>query len=215
MIRLEQISKQYPFGKTMRTVLEDVNLTIARGEKIGILGKNGAGKSTLVRILGGAEKASAGIIHKDMSISWPIAFGGAFQGSLTGYDNVRFVCRVYGVPYADILDFVHDFTELGEYLKEPVRVYSSGMRSKLAFAISMAIDFDCYLVDEVISVGDARFKKKCEEELFEKRADRAMVMVSHDLGIVKKYCTKAAILNAGRLTVYDEMEEAFEVYLGL
>ncbi len=212
MIKLENVSKLYPFGKGKRAVLKDINLTIHDGEKIGILGRNGAGKSTLVRILGGAERPSSGRIIKDMNISWPLAFGGAFQGSLTGADNVRFVSRVYGVDYRESLAFVESFAELGNYLYEPVRVYSSGMRAKLAFAISMAIDFDCYLIDEVISVGDATFKKKCQEELFEKRAHKAMVMVSHELAIVKNYCDKAAILQAGELTVYENMEEAFEVY---
>ena len=212
MIKLENVSKLYPFGKGKRAVLKDINLTIHDGEKIGILGRNGAGKSTLVRILGGAERPSSGRIIKDMNISWPLAFGGAFQGSLTGADNVRFVSRVYGVDYRESLAFVESFAELGNYLYEPVRVYSSGMRAKLAFAISMAIDFDCYLIDEVISVGDATFKKKCQEELFEKRAHKAMVMVSHELAIVKNYCDKAAILQAGELTVYEDMEEAFEVY---
>lgn len=212
MIKLENVSKLYPFGKGKRAVLKDINLTIHDGEKIGILGRNGAGKSTLVRILGGAERPSSGRIIKDMNISWPLAFGGAFQGSLTGADNVRFVSRVYGVDYRESLAFVESFAELGNYLYEPVRVYSSGMRAKLAFAISMAIDFDCYLIDEVISVGDATFKKKCQEELFEKRAHKAMVMVSHELAIVKNYCDKAAILQAGELKVYENMEEAFEVY---
>ncbi len=212
MIKLENVSKLYPFGKGKRAVLKDINLTIHDGEKIGILGRNGAGKSTLVRILGGAERPSSGRIIKDMNISWPLAFGGAFQGSLTGADNVRFVSRVYGVDYRESLAFVESFAELGNYLYEPVRVYSSGMRAKLAFAISMAIDFDCYLIDEVISVGDATFKKKCQEELFEKRAHKAMVMVSHELPIVKNHCDKAAILQAGELTVYEDMEEAFEVY---
>lgn len=215
MIKLENVSKLYPFGKGKRAVLKDINLTINSGEKIGILGRNGAGKSTLVRILGGAERPSSGRIIKDMNISWPLAFGGAFQGSLTGADNVRFVSRVYGVDYHKSLAFVEEFAELGNYLYEPVRVYSSGMRAKLAFAISMAIDFDCYLIDEVISVGDATFKKKCQEELFVKRADRAMVMVSHELPIVKNHCDKAAILKAGELVVYEDMEEAFRVYKDL
>ncbi|STZ07759.1 Polysialic acid transport ATP-binding protein KpsT [Moraxella caprae] len=141
-----------------------------------------------------------------------MAFGGAFQGSLTGADNVRFVSRVYDVDYKTALVFVESFAELGKYLYEPVRVYSSGMRAKLAFAISMAIDFDCYLIDEVTSVGDATFKRKCQEELFEERADRALVMVSHELNNIKQHCDKVAILQAGELTVYEDMDEAFEIY---
>lgn len=212
MIRLENITKAYPFGKGKRDVLKDINLTIDNGEKVGILGRNGAGKSTLVRLLGGVEKPTSGRIIKDMNISWPIAFSGAFQGSLTGADNVRFVCRVYDTDYESAMVFVESFAELGKYLYEPVKVYSSGMKARLAFAISMAIDFDCYLIDEVISVGDASFKNKCQTELFEKRTHKSMILVSHELNLVKKYCDKAAILNAGELTVFDDMEEAFRVY---
>lgn len=212
MIILENITKAYPFGKGKRDVLKDINFTIDNGEKVGILGRNGAGKSTLVRLLGGVEKPTSGRIIKDMNISWPIAFSGAFQGSLTGADNVRFVCRVYDADYESAMVFVESFAELGKYLYEPVKVYSSGMRARLAFAISMAIDFDCYLIDEVISVGDASFKNRCQTELFEKRTHKSMILVSHELNLVKKYCDKAAILNAGELTVFDDMEEAFKVY---
>jgi capsule polysaccharide export ATP-binding protein ctrD len=212
MIRLEHVTKAYPFGKGKREVLKDINFTLQKGEKIGILGRNGAGKSTLVRVLGGAEKPTSGKITKNMSISWPLAFSGAFQGSLTGVDNVRFVCRIYNKDYHEAMMMVESFAELGKYLYEPVKVYSSGMKARLAFAISMAVDFDCYLIDEVISVGDASFKQKCQIELFEKRAHKSMILVSHELNIVKQYCDKAAILKAGEMTVYENMDEAFEVY---
>jgi len=215
MIRLEHVTKAYPFGKGKREVLKDINFTLQKGEKIGILGRNGAGKSTLVRVLGGAEKPTSGKITKNMSISWPLAFSGAFQGSLTGVDNVRFVCRIYNKDYHEAMMMVESFAELGKYLYEPVKVYSSGMKARLAFAISMAVDFDCYLIDEVISVGDASFKQKCQIELFEKRAHKSMILVSHELNIVKQYCDKAAILKAGEMTVYENMDEAFEVYKDL
>lgn len=215
MIQLEHVTKAYPFGKGKREVLKDINFTLQKGEKIGILGRNGAGKSTLVRVLGGAEKPTSGKITKNMSISWPLAFSGAFQGSLTGVDNVRFVCRIYNKDYHEAMMMVESFAELGKYLYEPVKVYSSGMKARLAFAISMAVDFDCYLIDEVISVGDASFKQKCQIELFEKRAHKSMILVSHELNIVKQYCDKAAILKAGEMTVYEDMEEAFGVYKNL
>ncbi|MGP1604906.1 MAG: ABC transporter ATP-binding protein [Moraxella sp.] len=215
MIRLEHVTKAYPFGKGKREVLKDINFTLQKGEKIGILGRNGAGKSTLVRVLGGAEKPTSGKITKNMSMSWPLAFSGAFQGSLTGVDNVRFVCRIYNKDYHEAMMMVESFAELGKYLYEPVKVYSSGMKARLAFAISMAVDFDCYLIDEVISVGDASFKQKCQIELFEKRAHKSMILVSHELNIVKQYCDKAAILKAGEMTVYENMDEAFEVYKDL
>lgn len=161
MIILENIVKSYPVKGGRRNVLDGINLTLNAGEKIGILGRNGAGKSTLVRILGGVEKPTSGTMIKDMRMSWPLAFGGAFQGTLTGADNVRFVCRVYKTDYEKAMELVESFAELGKYLYEPVKVYSSGMRARLAFAISLAIEFDCYLIDEIISVGDANFHRKC------------------------------------------------------
>lgn len=212
MISLENVVKSYPIKGGKRNVLNGISLTVNRGEKIGILGRNGAGKSTLIRILGGVEKPTSGIIRRNMSISWPLAFSGAFQGSLTGADNVRFVCRVYNTDYDKAMSLVDSFAELGKYLYEPVKVYSSGMRARLAFAISMAVDFDCYLIDEVISVGDASFHRKCEIELFEKRVDRAMIIVSHELHNIREHCNCVAILNGGRLSMYEDVEEAFAIY---
>jgi capsular polysaccharide transport system ATP-binding protein len=206
------IRKAYATGSGPVTVLDGVDLTIARGETIGILGRNGAGKSTLVRIIGGAESPDAGEIERSMSVSWPLAFGGGFQSSLTGLDNLRFICRVYGVDPEACLPFVYDFTELGVYLTEPVRTYSSGMRARLAFATSMVVDFDCYLVDEIVAVGDSRFQAKCHEELFVKRADRALIIVSHDPGFVRNHCQKAHVLRDGKLHRFDSVDEAFEYY---
>ncbi len=195
-----------------RKVLDNINLTISPGEKIGILGKNGAGKSTLIRILSGAEEPSSGGIVRDMNISWPLAFSGTFQGSLTGADNVRFVCRVYNTDYKRAMEMVNSFAELGKYLYEPVKVYSSGMRARLAFAISLAVDFDCYLIDEVISVGDASFHHKCQIELFEKRAHKAMVIVSHELHNIREHCDRVAILNNGILNMFEDIEAAIALY---
>jgi capsular polysaccharide transport system ATP-binding protein len=212
MITLTDIRKSYPTRSGLHTVLNGINLTIAPGEKIGILGRNGAGKSTLIRILSGAERPDSGKIHRGMSISWPLAFGGAFQGSLTGLDNLKFICRVYGVDYRDKIDYVQDFAELGKYFREPVKTYSNGMRSRLAFAISMAVEFDCFLIDEIISVGDARFHAKCQTELFEKRKDRAMVMVSHELHNLKEHCQRVFVLHQGDLLSFASNEEAYEFY---
>lgn len=206
------IRKAYATGSGPVTVLDGVDLTIAPSETIGILGRNGAGKSTLVRIIGGAESPDAGEIERNMSVSWPLAFGGGFQSGLTGLDNLRFICRVYGVDPEACLPFVYDFTELGVYLKEPVRTYSSGMRARLAFAASMVVDFDCYLVDEIVAVGDSRFQAKCHEELFVKRADRALIIVSHNPAFVRKHCQKAHVLRDGKLHCFDAVDEAFEYY---
>lgn len=212
MIMMNAISKTYSTGSGPNRVLDGVDLEIRRGEAIGILGRNGAGKSTLVRIIGGAETPDSGTIERSMSVSWPLAFSGGFQGSLTGLDNLRFICRVYGVDAEACLPFVHEFTELGVYLNEPVKSYSSGMRARLAFATSMVVDFDCYLVDEIVAVGDSRFQAKCHEELFVKRADRALIIVSHDPGYVRSHCQRAAVLRDGKLHHFASVDDAFAYY---
>ena len=212
MIELANVRKTYHTRAGQHTVLDGVDLTIRRGEKIGILGCNGAGKSTLIRILSGAEQPSAGRVRRGMTLSWPLAFGGAFQGSLSGLDNLKFICRVYGVPHTDKVAYVEDFSELGKYMREPVKTYSAGMRARLAFAISMAIEFDCFLIDEIISVGDARFHDKCQHELFEKRKDRAFLMVSHVANNIREHCDRAGVLVAGKLHLFDGIDTAFEFY---
>jgi capsular polysaccharide transport system ATP-binding protein len=200
MIALSDVCKRYPVRGGEVTVLDHVNLVIPPGEKVGILGRNGAGKSTLIRLISGAERPSSGQIDRSMSVSWPLAFGGAFQGALTGLDNLRFICRIYGRSTEDKIGFVQEFSELGKYLYEPVRTYSAGMRARLAFAISMVVEFDCFLIDEIIAVGDARFHQKCQTELFEKRGDRAMIIVSHDANFIREHCNHAAVLVGGKLS---------------
>ena len=212
MIHIEHVTKRYATRHGNVTVLDDVNLTIRPGEKVGILGRNGAGKSTIIRLISGAERPSAGHIRREMSVSWPLAFGGAFQGSLTGLDNLRFICRVYGKSTEDKIAYVQEFSELGRYLREPVKTYSAGMRARLAFAISMVVEFDCFLIDEIVAVGDSRFHEKCRIELFEKRKDRAMIIVSHDPGYVREHCDRAAVLVRGKLTPFNHVDDAFALY---
>lgn len=212
MIQLINVSKKYHTRNGWTTVLNDVNLTLKRGQKLGVLGRNGAGKSTLIRLMSGAEPPSSGKIIREMSISWPLAFSGGFQGSLTGIDNLKFICRVYGADYQKVRDYVEDFAELGKYMYEPLKSYSSGMRARLAFGLSMAIEFDCYLIDEVMAVGDQRFKDKCRFELFEKRKDRAMIFVSHSSSTVKKICDSACVLEQKKLSLFESVDEAFDSY---
>ena len=212
MIEITNLSKHYPTREGRVTVLDDVNLTILPGERTGILGRNGAGKSTLIRLISGAEQPNSGSIRRDMSVSWPLAFGGAFQGTLTGLDNLRFICRIYGAKAEDNIEFVQEFSELGRYLREPVKNYSAGMRARLAFAISMVVEFDCFLIDEIVAVGDSRFHEKCRIELFEKRKDRAMIIVSHDAGYVREHCNHAAVLVKGKLTPFAQVDDAFAFY---
>lgn len=210
MISLRNVRKSYPVRGGQVEVLKGINLDVRRGERLGIVGGNGAGKSTLIRLISGIERQTSGVIERQMQISWPLAFTGAFQGALTGLDNVRFICRVYGIDYREVIDFVEDFAQLGRFLREPIKVYSSGMRARLAFAVSMMIDFDCYLIDEVVSVGDARFQARCQEELFEKRADRAIIIVSHEPYYLRDHCERGCVLEKGMLHHFEDLEDALE-----
>lgn len=212
MIKVSGLCQSYPTRRGPRPILKDINFTVAPGEKLGILGRNGAGKSTLIRLIGGVEIPTSGKVERHMSVSWPLAFGGAFQMALTGLDNIRLVSRIYGVDTDGRAEAVEQFAELGQYLREPLVSYSAGMLSRLAFGLSMAIEFDCFLIDEIISVGDKRFSEKCDEELFGKRKDRAMVFVSHDGSFMREHCQRAGVLADGHLSMFDDVEEAYSYY---
>jgi capsular polysaccharide transport system ATP-binding protein len=215
MIRASGIVKDYPAHGGPRRVLDGVSFSVLPGERLAVLGRNGAGKSTLVRIVGGLEHPSAGHVERSMSLSWPLGFHGGFQGSLTGIDNIKFIARIYNKNFQEILDYVDFFSELGSFLRQPVKTYSSGMRARLAFGLSLAIDFDCYLVDEVIFVGDQRFHAKCREYLFERNQGRAMIIVSHDRSIITEYCNQALVLHRGRGKLFDSIETALDIYAAL
>ena len=215
MLELRNLCKSYETHGQSKHVLRNVNATFWRGDAVGILGRNGAGKSTLIRMLAGIEPASSGEIVRGMSVSWPLGFGGAIHGSITGADNARFIARIYGKPQGWVESFVEEFAELGEYFRMPVKTYSSGMQSRLAFGLSMAIDFDCYLVDEVIAVGDARFTERCRIMLEERRRRSALLMVSHQGELLRAFCTTAAILHEGRLTFHEDLDQAIATYHAL
>lgn len=215
MIICSNLTKAYSHGGNRKQVLKGLDLVINPGERIALLGRNGAGKSTLIKLLGGVEYPTSGHIRRNMSVSWPLGFAGGFQGSLTGYDNARFIARIYQRDYSDIKLFVEDFTELGRQLRMPVKTYSSGMRARLAFALSLAIEFDCYLIDEIILVGDQNFQRKCDVEFFEKRSDRTMVIASHSLEFIKNFCTKAILIHQGNATIYDDINVAVDDYTNL
>ncbi|MBU1213225.1 MAG: ABC transporter ATP-binding protein [Alphaproteobacteria bacterium] len=206
------IVKEFDTEIGRRRVLDRVSFRIGEGERMAILGRNGAGKSTLIQILSGVQTPTSGTVERGMRLSWPLALGGGFEGELTGYDNVRFIARIYGAPVKETFDFVVDFTEIGNQIHIPVRFYSSGMRMRLAFALSLAIDFDCYLIDEVILVGDKKFQEKCIHALFEQRKDRAMILAIHDMNVVRDKCTSALILKSGRGRVFHDIPTAIDTY---
>ncbi|AOH84390.1 ATP-binding protein [Sphingomonas panacis] len=212
MIQLSNIEKYYATRTGQAHILKNINLKVDDGEKICILGGNGSGKSTLIRLISGIERPSSGQITRTTRISWPLAFSGAFQGSMTGFDNMRFICRIYEKNFDEVIDFVQDFSQLGHYLREPLKTYSSGMRARLAFALSMMVDFDCYLIDEVVAVGDARFQQRCHDELFVRRADRSYIIVSHDAQYVREHCNSGCVLSHGVMTQYDSVDEAQSVH---
>ncbi|MBP0617876.1 ABC transporter ATP-binding protein [Jiella sp. KSK16Y-1] len=194
-------------------VLDGISFDIGPGEKIAVLGKNGAGKSTLVKLIGGVEQPTGGFVHRGLSMCWPLSFGGGgVHPGMNGLDNIRFIARVYNRPIQETIDFVEDFAELGRYIRYPVKTYSSGMKMRLAFALTMAVDFDCYLIDEVLGVGDQRFQKKCRDALFGRRGHCAMILVSHHKQTVLEYCSKALVLKRGRSRLFDDVEFALDLY---
>lgn len=215
MIRVEHLRKTYPGHHGRHVVLDDVNIEVQPGQRLAVLGRNGAGKSTFIRLLGKVELPDRGRVEHHMSVSWPLGFSGSFQGSLSGLDNVRFIARIYRREYGALRAFVDDFAELGDFLYQPVKTYSSGMRARLAFALSLAIQFDCYLVDEVIMVGDQRFHARCREALFDRQAGRALVLASHDTHFVRQTCDAALVLDKGKVRFYSDVDEALSVYESL
>lgn len=212
MISLEHVTKTYPINHGLRLVLNDVTLDFPPRTNVGIVGNNGAGKSTLLRIIAGIEAPDQGRVIRHGRVSWPIGFSGGFNGSLSGEENCRFVARIYGESVDGVVGFAKDFAELGEYFQMPVNTYSSGMRARLAFGLSMAIDFDVYLVDEVTAVGDASFQKKCRATFAARRGRSSVIMVSHNLKTIRQYCDSCALLQDGRVVLCPNLDEAERLY---
>lgn len=215
MLRLEGVRKTFVERGFAREVLRGVDATFHRGDMVGILGRNGSGKSTLLRIMAGVERPTAGRVERRMSVSWPLGYAGGVHHALTGADNARFVARIYGRPTQWTVDFVRDFAELGREMWDPVRTYSAGMKSRFAFALSLAVEFDCYLLDEITSAGDARFNAKCRQALLARRRKSAIILVSHHEETVRAFCRHAAVLDQGRLIFHEDMDQAFAAYAAL
>ncbi len=215
MIALKDVTKKYSTRFGAKTVLDQVSLTINKGEHIGILGRNGSGKSTLIRILGASERPTSGSVIRQMSVSWPIGITGGLQSSLSGIDNLKFVCRIYNKELREVRGFIESFTELGKYLLEPVSTYSSGMKTKLALAISLILDFDCYLIDEALSVNDKHFREKYNAQFDQVKKEKSLVLVTHNEKQIFDDCDRVYVLNSGKLFNFEDKSEAIRFYFEL
>lgn len=191
-------------------VIRNLNLTLPSGRSLALLGRNGAGKSTLLSMVAGTMRPDTGQIISDGSISFTVGYAGSFHGEMTGAQNTRFVARIYGVDSDELTDFVEDFAEIGKHFHMPVRTYSSGMKSRLAFGISMGIKFDTYLIDEATATGDERFKRKSKEVFRARMAESSAVMVSHSMPEIRNFCDAGLILHQGEIEVYDNIEDAIK-----
>jgi capsular polysaccharide transport system ATP-binding protein len=214
-ITASNLVKEFKTEIGTHRVLDDISFQVRPGERMAVLGRNGAGKSTLIKLLAGIDSPTSGTIDCGLSLSWPLALGGGFEWNMTGYDNIRFIAQTYGVRLRETFEYVREFTEIGDMLYEPVRVYSSGMRMRLAFGLSLAINFDCFLIDEVLFVGDLRFQEKCYREIFERRTDRSMILAIHSPDIVRTHCTSALVLRNGRGRFFNDINLAADIYVTL
>ncbi len=215
MIEFKNVTKFFKTQQHRKTILDRVSVEFRPGYSYGLLGVNGAGKSTTMRMIAGTVLPNSGRIWKDVRVSWPLGFSGGFHPAMTGKENLNFVSRAYGEDVVRVARFVDEFSELGDYINAPVRTYSSGMMARLAFGLSMAIEFECYLVDEITAVGDARFQERCTTAFTNRRKSSDIIMVSHGMSTIKKYCDKGMVLVDGRLIVFDDVEEAIQTYYRL
>lgn len=212
MIIFEDVHKSYRTRSGRKVILDRLNIIFDTRKNIGILGLNGAGKSTLLRLISGIEMPERGRIVRTVSVSFPLGYVGCFAANISGRQNAAFLARIYGYDVAEVIDFVDAFAELGEYFDEPFRTYSSGMSARLGFAVSIALDFDVYLIDEGFSAGDARFVARCQSAFEERLQNSRVIMVSHATQTLMTYCDIGAILHNGVLTYYDDIKEAITCY---
>ena len=212
MIVFDHVYKSYPTRSGRKVVLDDLNLVLDTRKNIGVLGLNGAGKSTLLRLIGGAELPERGRIQRTASISFPLGYTGCFAGNMSGRENAAFVARIYGYDVNQVVRFVEAFAELGEYFDEPVKTYSSGMGARLGFGVSIALEFDVYLIDEGFSAGDGRFAARCQTAFKDRLKNSSLIIVSHTTETLLTYCDIGAILHQGKLHYYDNIKEAVARY---
>lgn len=216
MIYLDSVTKYYPSKIGKQYIFKDLTFEIPSNHNIGILGSNGSGKSTLFRLLAGSEYPNNGKVNTDLNLSWPVALATGIHAKMTGQENTRFIGKINGVADLDAYENrVKTFAELGKKYYLPVGTYSSGMKPRLAFACSIAIDFDVYLIDEVTSVGDAKFRRKAKEALLAKSKHANVIMVSHEMSEIRQFCDSAILLHKGELTFYNDLEHGIEEYQAL
>jgi len=218
VIEIQNLTKSYRTNTGREYVFRNLSLTIPAGKNVALIGRNGAGKSTLMRLLGGLDTPDSGRIVSTDSISWPVGLSGGFQGSLTGRQNAKFICHVYGANGNDMrqkVSFVEDFAEIGHYFDRPVKTYSSGMRARVAFGMSLAFDFDYYLVDEAMSVGDAHFKEKAAAAFKNKINGAKIILVTHGMQQVKKLCDYVLLVNEGQIFPYEDIHAGIDAYMKL
>ena len=213
MIELRNLTKSFPTRWGRKYVLKDINLTFPTGLSVALMGRNGAGKSTLLQIIAGNMSPDSGVMNIDGQLSFPVGFAGSFHRDLSGAQNTRFIARIYGVDTQQLTDFVQDFTALGRNFYLPVRGYSSGMKARLAFGVSMGIRFDTYLVDEVTSVGDRAFRSRSAEVFKDRMAKSGAVVVTHSIPEMRNLCQAGVVLEDGEATYYDDIEEALDVHI--
>lgn len=208
MLRFENLSKSFWLRGQRKTVIDNLNLELPDKKSLALLGRNGAGKSTLLQIIAGILPPDTGRVVSDGTISWPVGFGKSLHPQMTGVQNARFVARIYGIDSDELIAFVGNFAELGPHFHMPVRSYSSGMKARLGFGLSMGIPFDIYLIDEVTAVGDRSFNRK-SRAVFRKRVENAgAIMVSHQMGALRKFCDAGLVLSDGKVHYFDDLEEA-------
>jgi len=206
LIDLLNVSKTYKVKGNKKIILDGLTFSFPHDRNVAIMGRNGAGKSTLMRLIAGSEPPDSGRVLRHGKVSWPLGFSGGFNGSMSGLENIRFVARVYGQDTEALIDYVREFSELGRSLKLPVRTYSSGMKARLAFGMSLAIDFDCYLIDEITAVGDKRFKTKSKKAFTEKLPYSRLIMISHSMSQIREYCQCGLILTGREIEYYDSID---------
>lgn len=212
MIELHNVTKSFVVGNGRKYVARDISMVFPTGASVALLGRNGAGKSTLMQMISGAMNPDSGHIASSGTISWPVGFGGSFHGDMTGVQNIRFIARIYGVDTDQLCAFVEDFSELGDHFYMPIRTYSAGMRSRLAFGASMGIEFDTYLVDEVTAVGDANFRQKSRAVFMDRMQDSSAILVSHEMPQVRNFCDVGVVLDDGCLLYFDDLDEAIHYH---